>query len=99
METKIKTLHFNATEQLEAFIEKKCAKLARVQEQIQTVDVTLKVVKPETSLNKQVRIAVTIPNGELYADKTCNTFEEAVDDCLSAITKQLQKNKEKQHEK
>jgi ribosome-associated translation inhibitor RaiA len=27
METRIQALHFNATEQLQAFIEKKCAKL------------------------------------------------------------------------
>ena len=35
MENKIKALHFTATEQLQAFIEKKCAKLERVHEFIQ----------------------------------------------------------------
>ena len=99
METKIKALHFTSTEQLQAFIEKKCAKLERVHEFIQNVEVTLKVVKPETALNKEASISVTIPNGEFFADKTCDTFEEAVDGCLDAITKQLKKNKEKQREK
>ena len=87
METKIKALHFTATEQLQAFIEKKCAKL------------TLKVVKPETALNKQASIDVTIPNGEFFAEKTCDTFEEAIDGCLDALTRQLKKNKEKLREK
>lgn len=99
METKIQALHFTATEQLQAFIEKKCAKLERVHELIQKTDVVLKVIKPETALNKQACITVTIPNGELYAEKTCDTFEQAVDECLSALTKQLQKNKEKQRDK
>ena len=87
METKIKALHFTATEQLQAFIEKKCAKLERVHEFIQKVEVTLKVVKPETALNKQASIDVTIPNGEFFAEKTCDTFEEAVDGCLDALRK------------
>lgn len=99
METKIKALHFTATEQLEAFIEKKCAKLERVHELIQTVEVTLKVVKPETAMNKQAGIDVTVPNGEFYAEKTCDSFEEAVDGCLDALVRQLKKNKEKQREK
>ena len=99
METKIKALHFTATEQLQAFIVKKCAKLERVHELIQKVEVTLKVVKPETALNKQASIDVTIPNGEFFAEKTCDTFEEAVDGCLDALTRQLKKNKEKQREK
>ena len=89
METKIQALHFTATEQLQAFIEKKCAK----------VEVTLKVVKPETALNKQASIDVTIPNGEFFAEKTCDSFEEAVDGCLDALTRQLKKNKEKLREK
>ncbi|MBR5935168.1 MAG: ribosome-associated translation inhibitor RaiA [Bacteroidaceae bacterium] len=99
METKIQALHFTATEQLQAFIEKKCAKLERVHELIRKVDVILKVVKPETALNKQASITVVVPNGELFAEKTCDTFEQAVDECLDALTKQLKKMKEKQREK
>ncbi|MBO7415809.1 MAG: ribosome-associated translation inhibitor RaiA [Bacteroidaceae bacterium] len=99
METKIQALHFNATEQLQAFIEKKCAKLERVHELIRKVEVVLRVIKPETSLNKQASITVTIPNGELFAEKICDTFEQAVDECLDALTRQLKKNKEKQREK
>ena len=38
---------------------------------------------------------VLVPNGELYANKVCDTFEEAVDLCLEALEKQLVKYKEK----
>ena len=48
MEIKIKSIHFDATEKLEAFIEKKVAKLEKSFEDIQKVEVQLKVVKPAT---------------------------------------------------
>ena len=43
--------------------------------------------------------AYPIPNGEFFAEKTCDSFEEAVDGCLDALTRQLKKNKEKLREK
>ena len=95
METRIQALHFTATEQLQAFIQKKCTKLEKVYDQIQTVDVVLKVVKPETSLNKQAGITVKTANGEFFAEKTCDSFEQAVDESLEALQKQVQKMKEK----
>ena len=44
------------------------------------MDVTLKVVKPETSNNKEAAVKLTIPQKEaLFASKIADTFEEAVD--------------------
>lgn len=99
MEIRIQALHFNATEQLQVFIQKKCAKLEKMHELIKRIDVVLKVVKPETAMNKQASITVSIPNDELFADKVCDTFEQAVDECVDALLKQLQKSKEKQRDK
>ena len=53
MEIKIQAIHFDATEQLHAFIEKKVSKLEKTYEQVQKADVSLKVVKPATAMNKQ----------------------------------------------
>ena len=50
MEIKIQSIHFDATEKLQAFIEKKVAKLEKTFEDIQKVEVQLKVVKPATRL-------------------------------------------------
>ena len=55
MEIKIQSIHFDATEKLQAFIEKKVAKLEKTFEDIQKVEVQLKVVKPATALNKEVQ--------------------------------------------
>ena len=42
MEIKIKSIHFDTTEKLQAFIEKKIAKLEKSFEDIQKVEVQLK---------------------------------------------------------
>ncbi len=96
MDIKIQSIHFEATEKLQAFVEKKVSKLAKFSEDVNKVEVLMKVVKPEAALNKEVSIKVSASNGEMFAEKTCDTFEEAVDLCLDALTRQLSKYKEKQ---
>ena len=96
MEIKIQSIHFDATEKLEAFIEKKVAKLEKTLEDIQKVEVQLKVEKPAAALNKTTSLTVTAPGNTLFVEKTCDTFEEGVDLCLDAMKVQLTKFKEKQ---
>ena len=96
MEVKIKAIHFDATEKLEEFINKKAQKLARRNESIATFDVTLKVVKPETAMNKEAAIKLLVPNADdLFASKVADTFEEAVDLAFDALDRQLVKIKDK----
>ena len=64
MEIRIQAIHFDATKQLEAFIQKKVSKLEQYYDGILTAEVTLKVVKPETAMNKNAAIRLTIKNGE-----------------------------------
>lgn len=96
MEIKIQSIHFDATEKLQAFITKKAEKLQKTYEDIQKVEVQLKVEKPASALNKTTSITVTAPGNTLYVEKTCDTFEEGVDLCLDAMKVQLTKFKEKQ---
>ncbi len=95
MEVRIQSIHFDASEQLQAFIQKKAGKLEKYYDDIKKVEVSLKVVKPETSANKEAGVKVLVPNGECFASKICDTFEEAVDLCVEALEKQLVKYKEK----
>ena len=90
MIVRIQSIHFDASEQLQAFIQKKAAKLEKFYDDIEKVEVSLKV---------EAGVKVLVPNGELYANKVCDTFEEAVDLCLEALEKQLVKYKEKQRSK
>ena len=52
MEIKIQSIHFDATEKLQEFIEKKVAKLEKTFEDIKTAEVQLKVVKPATEIGR-----------------------------------------------
>ena len=95
MELKIQSIHFDATEKLQAFIEKKIAKLEKNYEDIQKVEVQLKVVKPATALNKETSITVSVPGQKLFVEKTCDTFEEGIDEAVDSMKVQLTKFKEK----
>lgn len=95
MELKIQSIHFDATEKLQAFIEKKVAKLEKTYEDIQKVEVQLKVVKPATALNKETSITVSVPGQKFFVEKTCDTFEEGVDEAVDSMKVQLTKFKEK----
>ena len=99
MEIRIQSIHFDASQELQSFIQKKATKLEKYCDEIRKVEVTLKVVKPESAKNKEAGIKVFVPNSELYAEKVCDTFEEAIDLSLDALAKQLEKFKEKQRAK
>ena len=95
MEIKIQSIHFDATEKLQAFIEKKVAKLEKAFEDVQKVEIQCKVVKPATAQNKEVSMTVSVPGSTLFVEKTSDTFEEATDLCVDSMKVQLQKFKEK----
>lgn len=94
MELKIQAIHFDATEQLNAFIEKKAAKLERTCENIIKAEFVLKVVKPETAKNKETAVNLSLPGSDLHAEKVCDTFEEGVDLCVDTLLRQIEKYKE-----
>ena len=92
MEANIKAIHFDATERLLNFINKKIDKLSRRFEAIADAEVSLKVVKPETAMNKEASVKLVLPNSaDLFASKTADTFEEAIDLCMDALAHQLDK--------
>ena len=95
MKVTIKAIHFDATAKLEGFIQKKVVKLEQYSDDITAVDVSLKVIKPEAPDNKEVFMKALIPNNELVATKVADTFEEAVDNAIEALIRQLVKIKEK----
>lgn len=99
MEIKIQAVRFDATDKLQAFVEKKVEKLSKSFEDIKTAEVTLKVVKPATAMNKETTLQVNVPGNQLFVEKTCDTFEEGIDQCVDAMKVQLTKYKEKMRNK
>lgn len=96
MNVRIQSIHFDATAQLESFIEKKVTKLSRFYDGIMDAEVTLKVVKPETAMNKEASLKLLLAgNEDLFSSKTADTFEEAIDLAVEALERQLEKTKKK----
>lgn len=95
MKLRVQSINFDATDALKSYIEKKTTKLTKLFDEILKVEVYLKVIKPETATNKEAEIKISVPSGEFFASKICNTFEEAVDLSVEALEKQIRKFKEK----
>jgi len=95
MKVSINSVHFKADNRLEQFIERKVGKLSGFYEGVIGSEITLRVDKAETKDNKVAEIRVQIPGYDLFAKKQSNTFEEATDQVVSALRKQLEKHKAK----
>ena len=55
----------------------------------------MKLIKPETAMNKEVSLRLSTGNGELFAAKTSDTFEDALLGAIDAIKVQIEKNRNK----
>ncbi len=96
MDVTIKTVHFSISEKLGNFTTKKVSKAVTKYDDIVSTNVIMKLIKPETNNNKEVEIRIALPGAELFAKKTADSFEEAVDLSIDAVKKQLIRHKEKQ---
>lgn len=95
MNITIETVHFSISDQLDLFTRKKTTKAFDKYENVVGINVNLKVIKPEAKNNKEAEVRLTVPGNELFAKKTADTFEEAIDVSIEAVKKQLIKHKEK----
>ena len=95
METRIQSVHFDATQQLLEFVEKKVVKLEKLCEGATALDVNMKLIKPEMAMNKEVALRLSTGNGELFAAKVSDTFEDALLGAIDAIKVQIEKTRNK----
>jgi putative sigma-54 modulation protein len=95
MEITIQAIHFEASKQLESFIQKKVSRLSKFHDGVYLADVSLKVIKPETSENKEASIKLFTRGHDFFADEVTDTFEEAIDKCVNKLERQVVKFKEK----
>lgn len=95
MNINISSLHFKADSKLEDFIREKIGKLPSFFDGVMESDVTLKLEQASNNENKIVEIKVMVPGNDIFAKKQAKSFEEAVDNAVDALRKQLIKRKEK----
>ncbi|MDG5799843.1 ribosome-associated translation inhibitor RaiA [Marinilabiliaceae bacterium ANBcel2] len=95
MNIRIQSVHFDAAQHLEDFINQKVSKLEVFYDGIIKAEVILKLDKSDTLENKVAEIELDIPGNNLFAKKQTKAFEESVDMACEALRKQLVKRKEK----
>jgi putative sigma-54 modulation protein len=96
MNVKIQSVRFDADKKLLDFTTEKVKKLEKFYEGIVAAEVTLRIDKDQEMENKVAEIRLEIPGNDSFAKKQAKSFEEAIDDCVDALKKQLTKQKEKQ---
>ena len=96
MKVKVQSIHFDADQKLITFIEDKVDKLTQFYESIIDSEVYLRLDKSDAGDNKIAEIKITTPGKTLFAKEQCKTFEEATDNAVEALRRQITKHKEKQ---
>jgi len=95
MNISFNSVHFKADQKLETFISEKLEKLSKLHDGIIGYDVTLKLDNTDKPENKSVEIRAKIRGNDAIAKKIAKTFEEAADEVVNALKKQLIKAKDK----
>jgi putative sigma-54 modulation protein len=95
MNIQIHSVRFDADKKLIDFVHQKLDKLTQFGEDIVNAEVFLRLVKDQDRENKISEIRLELPGGPLFAKKQSKTFEEATDDVIEALKKQITKHKQK----
>ena len=95
MEIKIKSLHLDVDEKLAAFVEKKVSRLSKFFEGVANeAEVSLEDIKE----GKRAKIQIHIPGEELIIERTSDTFENSITECVDAMKEKLTRAKEKKYD-
>ena len=95
MDIKMHSIRFDADEKLLSFIDTKVKKLPTVYDDILGAEVFLRLDNDAERENKLVEIKLDVKGQTVFAKKQCKTFEEATDQSIDALKKQLAKRKDK----
>jgi putative sigma-54 modulation protein len=93
MKVTINSVHFKADSKLEEFINNKIEKLCGKMDDVQGVEVNLKLENTDMPENKIADIRIMLKGNDLYSSKQCKTFEEATDKAIDALKNQVEKHK------
>ena len=95
MKVNIQSVKFDADKRLIDFVENKMDKLDRFAERATGAGVILKLDKDHEKGNKVATITLHMPGADLVADDQAKSFEEAVDNAIDALKRQIEKLKAK----
>jgi putative sigma-54 modulation protein len=95
MNIQIHSVRFDADKKLIDFVNQKLDKLTQFGEDIVSAEVFLRLDKDQDRENKISEIKLELQGGPLFARKQSKTFEEATDEAIDALKKQIAKHKQK----
>ena len=95
MKITVQSIHFTADKKLLDFIQKKADKLETFYDNIINGQVYLKLENVDNEANKITEIKLQLPGNQLFAKEQCKTFEEATDQAIESLRKQIEKHKQK----
>jgi len=95
MNIQIHSVRFDADKKLIEFVQQKLGKLTQIGEDIVNAEVYLRLDKDQDRENKISEIKLDLSGKPLFARKQSKTFEEATDDAIDALKKQITKHKQK----
>ena len=95
MNIQIHSVRFDADRKLIDFVHQKLEKLTQYGEDIVNAEVYLRLDKDQTRANKISEIKLDLSGGPLFAKKQSKSFEEATDDAIDALKKQITRHKQK----
>ena len=99
MKTQIQSLGFDAKPSLINLINDRLEKIGHTSDRILESKVILKIDKSDTRENKMCEIRLIIPGKDLFAKKTAESFEQALDHVIHALEKQVHDWKTKLHDR
>jgi putative sigma-54 modulation protein len=95
MNVQIHSVRFDADKKLIDFVHQKLDKLSQIGDGIVNAEVYLRLDKDQERENKISEIKLDLRGGPLFARKQSKTFEEATDQAIDALKKQITKYKQK----
>jgi putative sigma-54 modulation protein len=95
MNVQIHSVRFDADKKLIDFVHQKLDKLIQIGDGIVNAEVYLRLDKDQDRENKISEIKLELRGGPLFARKQSKTFEEATDQAIDALKKQITKYKQK----
>jgi putative sigma-54 modulation protein len=95
MNVQIHSVRFDADKKLITFVTQRLDKLMQFGDGIVNAEVYLRLDRDQDRENKISEIRLELPGGPLFAKKQSKTFEEATDQAVDALKRQITKYKQK----
>jgi len=95
MNINVQSIRFDADKKLINFIQRRMDKLDQFFDQILEGECYLKIENTEDEANKVTEFKLNIPGGQLFAKGQAKSFEEATDQAVESLRRQINKHKTK----